>query len=252
VADLWRSVGLAPPHAAGLYDHLYLHPFPPSLGLVPPDRNIVPIRPLGFDGAIDAAPPRWLASLGRDRPLVYVTFGTEIPGLAPIGAVVEAIGRFDVDAVLTVGTRLDPARIGDPPPNVRVERYVPQRLLLSRAAMLVSHAGSGAVLGAAAAGIPQLCLPVGADQFENADAVAASGAGLALEPDDVSPDAVAAAVARLISEDVFARASSGLAAEIAAMPHPAEHVPRLEALAETGAARPEQAPLRARPAGERE
>jgi UDP:flavonoid glycosyltransferase YjiC (YdhE family) len=232
LAALWSAVGLEAPFAGGHYDHLYLHPFPPSLGATPPGRNILPIRPLGFDGAVKAEPPDWLAVLGRDRPLVYVTFGTEIAALAPIAVVVEAIGALDVDAVLTVGPSLDPATVAGAPPNLRVERYVPQRSVLARASALVSHAGSGAVLGAAAAGVPQLCVPVAADQFENADAVSASGAGLTLEPDEVSPSAVARAFTRLLSDATIAGSASRLADEIAAMPHPADHVARLEALAD--------------------
>jgi UDP:flavonoid glycosyltransferase YjiC (YdhE family) len=231
LAALWGAVGFAAPTLAGLYEHLYLHPSPPSLGAVPAGRNIVPVRPLGFDGADDPPPPDWLAGRGRERPLVYATFGTEIAALAPVAAVVGALGRLDVDAVLTVGPRTDPASIVDAPANVRLERYVPQRLVLRRASLLVSHAGSGAVLGAAAHGVPQLCLPVAADQFENADAVVASGAGLALDPDQVAPEAIAEAATKLLGGTPFAAASARLADEIASMPLPADHVARIEALA---------------------
>jgi UDP:flavonoid glycosyltransferase YjiC (YdhE family) len=231
IAALWASVGLEPPDHAGLYDDVYLHPFPPSLGAVPGDRNVEPMRPLGYDGADDeAAAPDWLGSVGAERPLVYVTFGTEIAAFAPTTDVVEAVGRLDVDAVLTVGPRREPDSIGDRPDNLRVQRYVPQRAVLARAALLIAHAGSGAVLGAAARGIPQLCLPVAADQFENADAVAASGAGLMLEPHEVTAEAVVDAATALLTEPTFATAASRVADEIAAMPHPAELVGRVEAV----------------------
>jgi hypothetical protein len=78
----------------------------------------------------------------------------------------------------------DPAKLGAQPPLVRVERDVLQSQLLARCHAAVSHAGSGTALAAARHGLPQLCLPQGADQFLNAAAIASSGAGLSLKPQD--------------------------------------------------------------------
>ena len=230
LAQLWESVGLAAPEAGGLYDLLYLHPFPPGLSTPATTRNVHPIRPLGFDGT-DAAPPEWVSALGRDRPFVYVTFGTEIAGLAPFRAVIDVIGELHVDAVLTTGQDFDPSTLGATPANLRVERYVPQHLLLQRVSVLISHTGSGAVLGGATFGVPQLSLPIAADQFENADAVSSAGAGLTLEPDEIGADSLLGAMNRLLSEATFALRGRELADEIAAMPHPSDQIALLTALA---------------------
>jgi Glycosyltransferase family 28 C-terminal domain len=56
---------------------------------------------------------------------------------------------------------------------------------------VVHHGGSGTTLGALSVGAPQLVLPQGADQFANADAVSAAGAGLVLLPEELSANAVA-------------------------------------------------------------
>ena len=66
------------------------------------------------------------------------------------------------------------------PGRVRVERYVPQALVLPNRDVVISHAESGSVLAAAAQGLPQLCLPQGADQFLNAAAVESAGLRLPL------------------------------------------------------------------------
>jgi MGT family glycosyltransferase len=172
----------------------------------------------------------WLASLGRDRPFVYVTFGTEVAALAPVHALVSLIGQLDVDGVLTSGGSIDDSAFTTTPENLRVESWVPQQLLLQRASLLISHAGSGATLGAAASGVPHLCLPIAADQFENADAVTAAGAGLMLEPHEISPATLRQCTQELLTDPRFARRARRLADEIALMPEPSERVELLQAL----------------------
>jgi UDP:flavonoid glycosyltransferase YjiC (YdhE family) len=74
-------------------------------------------------------------------------------------------------------------------------------------------------------------MPHGADQFLNADALLASGAGLRLLPEEITPEAVAAGVRALLVEHRYREAAHRLGDEIAAMPTPAETVPKLERLA---------------------
>jgi UDP:flavonoid glycosyltransferase YjiC (YdhE family) len=74
------------------------------------------------------------------------------------------------------------------------------------------------MFGALGHGLPQLLLPQGGDQFMNADACLQSGAGLVLAPGDVRPDAIAAAVERLLAEPSFTVAARGVRSQIAGMP----------------------------------
>jgi UDP:flavonoid glycosyltransferase YjiC (YdhE family) len=228
---LWNGAGLEAPRAGGIYEHAYLHSFPASLGQVPADRNIAPIRPQNFDGDEGVPAPEWIADVGRDRPAIYVTFGTEFGAFAPFGTVAEGVADVDADVVMTVGATLDPTDLGPFPSNVRAECYVPQRLLLERVSLLISHAGSGATLGAATVGLPHVAIPLGADQFDNAAALEAAGAGVALDVEALTPDVVRAATERLLTDPGFGVASARLAAEIATMPEPSTHVPGLEGLA---------------------
>jgi UDP:flavonoid glycosyltransferase YjiC (YdhE family) len=231
LAGLWGALGLAPPAAGGLYDHLYLHPFPPSLGPPAPAPTVRALRPVGFDGTLDPPEPEWLAPLGRERPFVYVTFGTEHARPDALRAVLDAFADLDADGLLTTGPQVDPGSLGPAPAHLRVERYVPQRLVLTRATAFVSHAGSGALLGAAAVGLPMLSLPNTADQFPNADALVAAGAGITLEPDAVDAPALGAGIRQLLTDPALAAGARMLAAEIAVMPEPADHVDALTALA---------------------
>jgi UDP:flavonoid glycosyltransferase YjiC (YdhE family) len=230
VAPVWAEEGLTVPADAGIYQHRYLHPFPASLGCVPGELPVVPVRPVGADAAVGDA-PAWVLRMGSDRPLVYVTFGTEFGHQAPFEPLLTALGRLDVDVVVTLGGGAGAIDLPVVPDNVRVETFVPQRALLERAALVVSHAGSGTMLGAAAHGVPQLCLPLGADQFDNAEAVAAAGLGESLLPGEVTATALLPACADLLARP--RPAVDRVAAEIAAMPAPADAVPDLVTLAGT-------------------
>ena len=94
-------------------------------------------------------------------------------------AILDGLAGEPFDVVVTVGPSGDPEALRPYADNVRIERFIPQSLLLPRAAAFVSHAGSGATLGALRAGVPMLAIPQGADQFLNAERVVerASGSG---------------------------------------------------------------------------
>jgi len=231
VASLWRAHGLEPRPYGGSCDHLYVDIYPPTLQDGPRSHlgRARPLRPVPFDavgGESDRAPQK---TAGRRR--VYVTFGTLFNDIAAaFSAAVAGVAGLDVDVLVTVGPEGDPAALGVLPTNVRVERYVPQTAALPGCAAVVSHAGSGTFLAALGLGIPQLCMPQAAGQFVNARRGAAAGAALALDPTEVSAEAVAGAVRRLLDDASFAAAVRSVAAEIAAMPAPDQVAAVIEGL----------------------
>jgi UDP:flavonoid glycosyltransferase YjiC (YdhE family) len=231
LAPLWADEGLAPPTFEDVCGDLYLHPFPPSFDQAPSAKVVRPMQPSPVWGTSDVA-PAWLEPLGADRPLVYLTSGTEpAAAQAPWAAALEALGDLDVDALATIGRHVDPATLAIPT-NVRVEQFVPQQFVLDRATVIMSHAGAGSLLGAAAAGVPQLLNPIWADQWENADAASGSGAAITCELDQRSAADISAALQQLLHEAAFGDAASRVAGEIAAMPAPLDHVATIEALAD--------------------
>jgi UDP:flavonoid glycosyltransferase YjiC (YdhE family) len=86
--------------------------------------------------------------------------------------------------------------------------------VLPHTAAVVTHAGHGTVIKSLAAGVPLVCLPLGRDQLDNAARVAYHGAGIRLKP-KTGPDAIAAAVRRVVDEPAFAAGARRLAAAIA-------------------------------------
>jgi UDP:flavonoid glycosyltransferase YjiC (YdhE family) len=101
---------------------------------------------------------------------------------------------------------------------------------LAHCDVVVSHAGSGTVLATLTLGLPQLCLPQGADQFLNAVAVSSAGAGITLMPGQAAADAIRGSVARLLGDASFGAAAGRVSASIASMPSPDDVAGVLETL----------------------
>jgi UDP:flavonoid glycosyltransferase YjiC (YdhE family) len=230
LTPLWHAEGLADPSWADVYGQLYLHPFPDSFGQRPSSPVVRPMRPQR--GGPSVVAPDWIAALGVARPVVYVTSGTEPASRTfPWHEVFAALGGMDVDAVATIGPHVDPAAFGAVPPNVRVERFVPQADLLARVGAVVSHGGAGTVLGAAAHGRPQVVVPLFADQWENGVAVDGAGTGIVVGPDHRSEDDLDQALRTILGSSSHRAAAARVAEEIASMPTPSDVAPEIEALA---------------------
>jgi UDP:flavonoid glycosyltransferase YjiC (YdhE family) len=231
LVPVWGSLGLNPPSINDIAGDVYFHPFSVAMGHRPVLDQVVEMRPTDVaHTAIDE--PEWIASFGRDRPAVYVTSGTTpvVATLAPWRPTFEALGRFDVDVLATIGPRFPVEELGPLPANVRVERFVPQGLVLPRCSVVVSHGGAGTILAAAREGLPQLAIPTWADQWENSDAIARAGSAIVLEEGERDRDAIHAAVDRLLHGTTHRNAAHLLAQEIAAMPSPNDHVATIEHL----------------------
>jgi UDP:flavonoid glycosyltransferase YjiC (YdhE family) len=219
-APLWIAAGLEPDPLGGAYRGILVDIWPDSLdrAATPAGIPVERLRPVEAVQRADSA----------GRPLVYVTLGTVFNEPAAFRALLDGLAEVDCDVLATTGT--DPAALGPVPHNARVETFVPQERILPRCALVVTHGGSGSLLGALAHGVPVLLVPQAADQFENADACATAGVGRVLLPSQVTTDAVGTN-ARAILADTSTRARAAtVAREIAAMPSPAELASRLARL----------------------
>ena len=82
--------------------------------------------------------------------------------------------------------------------------FVPFRWLLERSALLVHHGGIGSLSQAVAAGVPQVIMPMGFDQFDNADRIRRLGVGGMLARRRFQGPAVAAIIDRLTADTAVA------------------------------------------------
>jgi UDP:flavonoid glycosyltransferase YjiC (YdhE family) len=218
-------------------------PYLTSIPLALEDPAVpLPRQTLRFRGA--EVPP---SAPGEGEPLVYVSFGSVTAGghlpfyPALYRAVIEALAplsrpgaspplRSPARFLLTIGEERDHAELGALPPNVTVERWVPQDEVLHRAAAVVTHGGLGSTLGALAHGVPLVVLPLfSLDQWYNAAAVARAGAGVALDAERhtrrgvalPSADTLAAlrpAVEHVLTDSAPRQAALKVAAEIRGLP----------------------------------
>lgn len=111
---------------------------------------------------------------------------------------------------------------------MHVEQEVSQAQLLPYVDLVVHHGGTGTMIGSLASGMPQIVMPQGADQFWNAEHLAAEGACRIVHA-EAPPGSIAAAVTALTQpqapQGAAARRLGGI---IAAMPSPDAIARRLQ------------------------
>jgi UDP:flavonoid glycosyltransferase YjiC (YdhE family) len=215
-----------------LTDVPYVDPSPPLLQ--PPGGtpfgNVLPLRPeMGV-----VHPGEELPESMRNLPYektVYLTLGTAFNVPQLLAQAIDAVRDLHHNVIITTGPGVDPSSFGPVPPHIAMAAFVPQALILKHCAAVVSHTGSGTMLGALGDGLPQVCLPMGADQFSNADQIARTGAGIVVPPDVRTPQTIRAAIEEVLDNPSYAAGARVLQADIAAMPSANEVLTRVVALA---------------------
>ncbi|GHH46645.1 glycosyl transferase [Lentzea cavernae] len=207
----------------------YLDVFPPSLqdlGFLS-DVDRIPMRPVPFTEPGEL--PDWVVA--HERPLVYLTFGTAFANPDVLRNAITGLSGVDAEVLVATGPQVDPSALAGVPDHVHLLPWVPQADLLAHADLVVHHGGAGTTVAAMTHGLPQLVLPQGADHFRNAGIVTSTGLGAQLVGADFTADAVQETARKLLQDNDVRVANAGIAAEIAAMPHPDDVVPRLVELA---------------------
>ncbi|MFD9960476.1 glycosyltransferase [Amycolatopsis sp. NPDC058986] len=180
----------------------------------------IPLRPVGWSVPGDL--PAGVEGRDRSRPLAYLTLGTAFGNTDVLTKAITGLAALDVDVLVATGPSVDLTALGEVPANVRLEAWVPQSELLPHVDVVVHHGGSGTTMGAFGAGLPQLFLPQGADQFANAEAAVAAGVADQLVGDALTAEAVTEKTRALMTDTAVRDAARALAEEIAVMPSPAE------------------------------
>jgi UDP:flavonoid glycosyltransferase YjiC (YdhE family) len=213
--------------------YLVLAPFPSRFRdpAFPLPATAHPIRPALPDAPTGRTVPSWLASRG-ERPTVYFTLGTafNVESGDLFARVVEGLRDLPITLVVTVGREIDPAELGAQPTNVHIERYIPQSLLLPHCDLVISHGGSGSVIGALSHGLPTVLIPLGADQPSNAARCEALGVARVFDAIDLTPEGVREAVAGMLTDPTYRANAQRIRDEIAALPGPEHAVELLDRL----------------------
>ena len=155
------------------------------------------------------------------RPVVYFSMGTIYTKKSIFDKVIEASRGAPWKLVASTSRHLEPAIWKDLPENVLIRKYVPQPVLLRKVNAVISHGGNNTVTETLAAGIPLAVLPQGVDQFEAAQRVVEAGAGLRLNPWQVSLKSLQQAVRQLLTVPLYRQNAERVAADYALCNGPA-------------------------------
>ena len=181
------------------------------------------------DGAVDLG--------DGSTPLVLVSLSTAEQGqLELLQTMADAVAGLPVRAIITTGAAVEPSAI-TAGANTQVVQYRPHSEILPTASLVITHAGLGTVMASLGRGVPLVCVPMGRDQFFNADRVAALGAGLMLPP-DAEAAAIADAASTVLNDDRFREAAHEMAATIGTYGGAAGAATQLEALTRLSSAQP--------------
>jgi UDP:flavonoid glycosyltransferase YjiC (YdhE family) len=231
----------ADPDLAMLDRYLVLSPFPASFRdpRFPPSPNTHLFRSVTPDGSADGLAPTWLRELS-DGPIVYLTLGTifNLESGDLFERALAGLGELPGYVVVTVGREIDPQSLGPQPANVVLRGYVPQSLLLPHCNLVVSHGGSGSVIGALTHGLPMVLLPMGADQPLNAARAQQLEVAQVLDAIDATPAAIQQAATTVMTDPTYRQNAEKLQYEICALPGPEHAVALLEQLNRERAALP--------------
>lgn len=151
-----------------------------------------------------------------DRPTVFVSLGT-LQGhrIRIFRTVAKACRRIGARCVVAHCGRLseeEAAGIGAD----YVTDFLPQRAMLERSSVVVTHAGTNTVFDALATGTPMLAIPIAFDQPGTAARIVHHGVGLRLSKRGLRVGAVAHALCRLMEEPSFWKAIHRIRGSVAA------------------------------------
>lgn len=236
LTELRRRYGL--PDASNLqgFDRYFtLNAMPPSwtiMGIVPPVMHRFCMPP--FDLSVNQNLPEWIHTLPGQQT-VYVTLGTAFnqkPGQFRV--LISALGTEKFNTIITVGSSLDPNQFYPLPPQVRIEQYIPQSLILPYCDAMIFHGGYNSMLSALWHGLPVVITPQeGGDQAPTARQCTELGFGIMVNGTPPEPGAIRDAIRAVLTQSSYRQRARSLQREINTMPPLADAIHRLEILAHT-------------------
>ncbi|GLZ00713.1 glycosyltransferase [Actinoplanes sp. NBRC 103695] len=209
---------------------LILDVTPPSVGPPAFAPGTVHTRWIGTNLARAVEP--WMLAPG-DRRRICVTAGTRVAASESqefLIGLARDLGDLDAEIVVAAPEDVAPA-VREALPHLRVG-WLPLEVLVPHCDLIVHHGGGSTSMNAMAAGTPQLVLSewplyraLWQRLADHGSAVVLTGA------EEHATERVAKAVHQLLGDPSFGTRATALAGEIAALPGPADHLPRIEALA---------------------
>jgi rhamnosyltransferase subunit B len=214
----------SPQRVIGLFPDWYAAPQPDW-----PPQTVLTGFPLFDEKGVTAISPELEEFLSAGPPPIVFTPGSAMfHGQEFFSAGAEACRLLNRRGLLL--TRHAEQIPRDLPPNVKHIPYAPFSQLLPRAAALVHHGGIGTTAQGLSRGVPQLLMPMGFDQLDNAERVARLGVAEQLSPRRFTAKNVAESLARLTDSPAVATACRAVTGKFTGDPlqQTAESIEELE------------------------
>jgi zeaxanthin glucosyltransferase len=150
------------------------------------------------------------------RPLVFCSFGTLQGSRAKLfRSVALACAALDLRLLIAHGRRLDPLLAAALPGDPIVLDYVPQRAVLARSVLAITHCGFNTVLDALSLGVPMLAIPLAFEQPATAARLVRAGVARAVRPQAARPGRLRLEMEALLEEESYRSAAAAVRNEIA-------------------------------------
>jgi UDP:flavonoid glycosyltransferase YjiC (YdhE family) len=163
------------------------------------------------------------------RPLIYASMGTLQNGSETIfRTIAEACAGLDAQLLISLGGGLDPARLGKLAGNPLVVSFAPQLEILTRAALVITHAGLNTVLESLCQGVPLVAVPIGNDQPGVAARVKARGACVVVPERRLNAARLRKAVMRVLQDARYREAAQVLQRTIQRLDGPGQAADLIE------------------------
>jgi UDP:flavonoid glycosyltransferase YjiC (YdhE family) len=162
--------------------------------------------------------PRRMPDLwhGDTSPLAHLSLGAR--QMAVHRSAIEQLASLQMRVLVSLGAGQDPAELGPLPGGAHVNPGMPLIDTMPYTAVLVCDGASSTLTAGLSCGVPMVSVPLSSGQALNANAMAETGAGLALEGGAAAVGAMASSVRAMLRSRDYRTAAEAVAAEIAALP----------------------------------
>lgn len=168
-----------------------------------------------YTGPFREADARLDFELPDSRPVVFCSLGTLQGSRQQIFRdVATAAQRLNIQLVIAHGGLLPEREAARLPGDPIVRDFVPQRALLARSALAVTHAGFNTVLDALSFGVPMVALPLAFEQPATGARLSRIGAAEVLQRRRTAAS-IEEAMAKVLRDASYRDAAAKLAGEIA-------------------------------------
>ena len=182
---LLMKMGLKPINRAEelLQGDLYIVPSIPEIEPIPEDENTIHVGALIISKRNNEI-PSWMQEIDGNQPLIYITIGG---GAGPVGnklffsTLVEAFTDKPLQVVVSTSSKFESQTHLNAPKNIRFFKWVPGKLLTSKADLVIFHGGYGTMMESIACGKPTIMIPFQSEQEGNGRRLEQLGCGLVVK-----------------------------------------------------------------------